>query len=452
MIYFLLFSIIILFIISLIMSEKEVLSPAVIINAGFIVAVLAAICNIERWSLTIHWNTYWVIFGGLLIFTSVSILIRFFFKIRNGERKTVCKSLGYIAIENWKIYFLMALVIFISAIYLYYVRKIVGVYYGKLGWTETMYHFRHLVSYGQSDLRVPNSIEQLYQLITLSATVCIYILIYNYVFFRKIQKNLLLLTFVIICSSLLNTSRLNIIIYFVESVTFYDIFLNRKNGKGISLNIRFAIRAIIGFVLFCGIFVFLKQIAGRIDDRNPFYYITYYLGQSIHNLDVYLQEKHTKPDIWGKETFYGLNHALYLFTGDNKYNYIAHKEFRFNKGISTGNVYTTFRAFIHDFGYLGFILLTIIFSAIMNFWYLRIKTKTRIKKYKAFDISAMYYAYMMFTVYTAFFTDYFYNRVVSLNIFKTILSFYFWELLFVRVRLKMGEKNGRQIINYYTSI
>lgn len=423
----------------------------------FVPAVLSAIYNKNRWGLVLHLNTYCVVAGGLMIFVLISVITRYLYVSRAkkvGSKEQGRRLPDLFKVENWKVNLLFIYVMAISLMYLYYVYKIVGTYYGRnLSWTETMSRFRYLVSYGNGNIKVPVLVEQGHQFVNSIGIVSIYVLLHNYVISGIIQKNVLLLIIVSTISSLLDSGRLNVIVLIVAIVTLYDIFHKYYKGNGVKVNIKFIIRAIVGFIALCGGFVWLKQVAGRVDDKDPFYYITYYLGQSIRNLDVYLQKTPKRPEIWGKETFYGWNHFLYLITGKEQFNYIVHKEFLYYKGASTGNVYTMFRAYIHDFGYGGLIILTGLFAFIISIWYLKIKFKRR-ETCKRFDKSIICYSYLMFTVYTAFFADYFFCRVLSLFILKFI--FYIFLLEFFLIKLKLvrgvGYEKGREVNGHYSNI
>lgn len=441
LIYFLFFSVFVLLLLTLIIWQGELFSPSVIICAGFLVSILSAIYNIERWGISLHWNTYCVIVGGLFFFLAVSFSLRIYYqkKYLVSSNPMVINQINEIHIDNWKICFLIICTLIISLVYYIQVRKIVGVYKGNMGWTETMHWFRHYVSFGYSNMKVPGIVEQSYQMMNLIGYVCIYILVHNFVASGKIKKNLFMLCILLLASSFLNSSRLDLIRYPVAAITIYILLIERKSGKTVKLRFKLLFKLAILFLAICVSFVWLKKIAGRIDDRTPFYYITYYLGQSIRNLDCFLQEKSAESDIWGKETFYGLNHFLGIITGQPKFDYVIHKEFRYYKGQATGNVYTMFRAFIHDFGYAGLCVLTVGFSFIINAIYLNAKSK----KYKntkiEYNVVTIFYSYIVFSVYVAFFADYFWTTLVSAKTVKLILAFFIGYIFLVRLKIKCAR-------------
>lgn len=285
-IYFLFFSVLFLLLLAMVMWQGELFTPSVLICIGFLVSILSAIYNIERWGITLHWNTYCVIVGGLFIFLVVSICLKIYYQKKYSMyiNMKVINQIDEIHIDSWKIQFLIVCTLLISLVYYIQVHKIVSIYKGNLGWTETMHWFRHYVSFGFSEMKIPGIVEQSYQMINLVGYVCIYILVHNFVASGKIKKNMLILCVLLLASSFLNSSRLDLIRYPVAAITVYVFLIERKSGRAIKLNIKLLFKLALLFISICAIFVWLKKIAGRIDDRTPFYYITYYLGQSIRNL------------------------------------------------------------------------------------------------------------------------------------------------------------------------
>lgn len=143
-----------------------------------------------------------------------------------------------------------------------------------------------------------------------------------------------------------------------------------------------------------------------------------------------------ESDVWGKETFYGLNHFLGIITGNPQFDYVIHKEFRYYKGQSTGNVYTTFRSFVHDFGYIGLIVLTTGFSFIINTMYLRIKSKKYRSEKIEYNTEIVFFSYIIFSVYVAFFADYFWTSLVSAKTLKLLIAIFIGYIFLVRLKIK----------------
>lgn len=434
---------IILVLLSLCIYNGDPLSPPVVFSAPFVVSILCTMYNIDRWNVDVKWNTFFVLIGGIGVFVFVSALCKLFF-----YKKKPCKvneininpDRYYINVSPWKIYLMMLFTGIVALLYCREIFELVHRLRGSIGWTETMYWFRMYVSYGKEDADISLVINQLFQINEIMGYVCIYIFVHNYVICKKINKLMLLYVVILVSISFLGASRMDLIRYPAAALTVFAILKENFTGKGISFSAKFTLKIMVAFIAFCVIFVFLKQVVGRIDNRDPIYYLTYYIGSSIRNLNVFLQNRHAPPVVWGKETFYGLNHMIYLITNDEKYNYIVHKEFLYNNGESTGNVYTVFRAYINDFGIFGMLVLTALSSLLFNIVFIYLKSRRTCK----FSYMLLFYSSMIYSLYTAFYADYFYGSIIAFGIIKMIIVFVFFKIFYINLIIdKKIRKNSR---------
>ena len=328
-------------IISLVIWNGNVLSPTCIICETFLISVASAIFNANIWKMDLHWNTFSVITGGLILFILTGTIVRMLYNRAISSRNDNPLIVQEIVVEKWKIYLLIILCIVVGFLYNRAAFQLVRNYKSVSSWVEIMYWYRKFTSFEQIEEDIPFVLRQLFFLIGNMGYVCVYILIHNYFATGKINKKLVLSVMATILLFLLGSGRGDIIRFIIVGIVVYEIYYFRVYNLEIRLS---------PSLLFCILFSGLKQFVGRSDKADFMYYITYYMGESIANLDSYLQENHDPPEIWGKETFYGLNHLNGVLTQDKKYNYSIHKEFRSYQGGTLGNVYTVFRAYINDFG------------------------------------------------------------------------------------------------------
>ena len=443
-IFILFFTVLTLLLLNLVIFEGEILSPPVIMCAGFCMSILCAIYNIDYWGISLHWNTYWVITLGLVSFSIVGIFIRAVFikRVRSclssaQKQKHNNYRLKAIEVDNKIVWLLIFAAIIVCVLYYSEIVRITGGFgYGQ-SWAQMMYKFRSDVSYGRTDEEVSFLIRQARSLFIYLGYVCVYILVFNFYTERRFNKVLFILCILTIFMVFLDAGREEFLAYIIAGITFFDCFFYRKTRKSIKVSIKFLFIALMSTIAFFALFVWLKQIVGRTDSQDPIYYITFYVGGPIENLDLFLQENRGKPEIWGKETFYALNQFFSHFIDNPNYEYIAHKEFRSSNGIGTGNVYTVFRAYIHDFGYSGMAVLTIIMSGIINTLYYQSRFKIS-ETANRFDGNLLTYGYLMQSIYLAFFADYFYNRVLSTGFWKMLFVFYFGHFVLARMRVRIA--------------
>lgn len=434
----------ILFLFNLLAHKGEFFAPPVVMCAVFLLSVLCTICNINRWNVSIHWNTLWIIIGGLSTFSIVGIYTRLLFSRqiykKQNNKTSVQSHLHPVPIHTakWMVYLLIVIMALVAIIYILEIVKIVSRYQGKVPWTQLMYYFRIYIGFGTKEDQIPFLVRQIYAACVPLGYVCTYIIIYNYLATKKINLYMLILGIISIILVMMNATRMEIFRIIIIGITVYEILLYRFKGKHILISFKMLMRALLGLTMFCVLFVFLKQIIGRIDDRNPFYYVTYYIGQSVQNLDVYLQKAHDVPDIFGKETFYGFNRTLFFLTGDPKYNYLHTYEFITINSLSTGNAYTTFRAFWNDFGTVGVIILSAIFSWIVcSLYYYQYTEKFF---YCNKGVSLIVLGYAMSSVWLAFYADFFF-MIFSAIFLRTLVGIYIWYFLLVRFKIKKSDIN-----------
>ena len=97
------FLILIILYLSYLFNKGEIIAPAFVFCASFIFSLAWALAYANRWDLNLHFNTFGVIFGGVLEFFLVSILVNFAFR-KTGKNKIIgTTSEKKIEISNLKI-------------------------------------------------------------------------------------------------------------------------------------------------------------------------------------------------------------------------------------------------------------------------------------------------------------------------------------------------------------
>lgn len=282
--------------------------------------------------------------------------------------------------------------------------------------------YRDISSYGilNEDELMPRIITWGYLFITSTGFVWIYILINNILVSKKV--NLLLYVECALCFllSLLSAGRIQLIQYVVAMVSIYYILFNRKSGWKVNIGFKIIMKIIIGICLILSLFSGLRSFVGRTSKQDPISYVTTYVGGSINLLDMFLQDKPTKSDIWGKETFYEVNKFIGRKLDKPNLIYVGHKEFRYANGVSIGNVYTAFRNYIYDFGYIGFVFLTMISSLVFSVIYNILKRK---KINQGIDTLLLMYSYLVYSVFLIFYADYFFEMSLSIATLKVFIFF-----------------------------
>jgi oligosaccharide repeat unit polymerase len=224
--------------------------------------------------------------------------------------------------------------------------------------------------------------------------------------------------------------------YFAFIVIF---FLVRKfyTGQIVDLNRKTVGIAAILFIAF--ICVFQLMAVGRDYTQNPFYYIGTYIGAEIPNLDMFLNDSsNIAGNVGNSVTFIRSINLLGSVLGIDSLQYSLDLPFLTYGGVVTGNVYTTFRPFIYDFGYLGFVVLTMLMSCVSQLIYSL--ATNNIKSYRFIDIYMILYGVLSCQLLLSFFSNKFYERFFSLQFLLTIIILLVVRFIYKKLSLLLKNK------------
>ena len=161
---------------------------------------------------------------------------------------------------------------------------------------------------------------------------------------------------------LLNSARFEICSLFIGAVFVFHMNRMRINGEYKQYKITSIICLILLVSVALYLFYIFAQIVRGTSDRTIIEYITGYSGTPIPNFDLFVKERNMGAYSYPGETFWALLQWFRRRGLDNIPQISLHKEFRTLNGYGTGNTYTAFRDYYHDFGILGILVLHSIFS------------------------------------------------------------------------------------------
>lgn len=450
-IYILLASIIGLFLLSFLLFDRDIFHPACLLCLSFLVGVSCTIYNIDTWGVKLHWNTYGIICGGLLAFIFSSYTVHLLKYAKNKKLETYSgqisleqSKLRYIEVQSWK-YVAIAILLIVFAIYYFLqVRNLVADHGYSVGsWNEIMHGYRNLVSF-QRETSLNKITLWSFQFLYVLGITILYIAIQNYIVAKKIDKLAVPCIIESVALSLLDANRLNLIRFAVGGIFAYILISKKYFGKQYKLGFKtiFRILQIIVGVLIA--FVVVKRIVGRQDTMNdPIYYLTYYLGGGIWNLDMYLQNP-TMQTAWGEETFPAIISFFGNLFGDRSLNFVTQKEYRSSNGMNTGNIYTIFRSLIHDFGVSGMLLLTCIVGIIYTLLYYGTFSGRKHKHTGAIlEFTVFIWMYVAVFLCLGSYADYLTTNLFSFDIIQVILYFLVQRYFLCNLKVVWGTKPFR---------
>ncbi len=454
MIFILLAALIALTFLSYRLFKRDVLSPAVVLSALFSLCVALALYNLNRWSLwDYHLNTALLVLWGVVAFIGASYVVDRLFQRRFREKLALPLQLSArtVPIDWVKLALVVAFDLLALAYFWSEVRRIaiLGGYSEGGLWTM-MRTYRQTYSYtvlpaGQG---LPWLMYQFIKLITVFAYVYLYQFINNVTAdrFRIRYAALLVPVLLSFVQTLMNAGRMEILRLAAAALVMLYVLWQRSGNWDRRLGRKqwLYVGAFAAFML--GAFYLLANVVGRRVYDDAIYNLSVYTSGPVKLFDMFLQDPPKPSGIWGQETFYGIHQFLSKYF-DIGQPYIRHLEFRSVQDINVGNIYSAFRRYYYDFGFLGLTVLQAINGVIFTAFYRIIKLK-RIGN-KA-GIGLLLYAFIAFNLFMLPIDDLVYSTMVSVSSFTTyiLLALAYWFLFVfewqdvrrVLVHLKPGGK------------
>lgn len=424
-----------------ILSKGDILSPPVVFSGVFIVSILVAIPNIDLWNFYMGERTFFVILIGVVSFFIGYFCVSFIkINFRGGLRKNLFDLKSNNILNNRLIIFFVFQLVTMFLLY-QSVSDIANNMGGGNSLSENIYLYRtneirHNSEYGSLPYLVMNMV--------FFCKVATYFFMYKfceeYFVLNKIKKIYLGIIFFNICMNFLKGNRGEAVDLIISFFIMIYIFLLINNKWKKFLSIKKMCVVLMSLVLFLILFSSLGLIilgrSGQLGDTNILMgiwkQISMYIGAPLKLLDLYMYTDFgTEILSPGIVTF----RSMYAFLGRRfsidewqlpiSFGY----EFRTDNGEELGNVYTTFKPYLIDFGYEGVIFLVFVMGVIYAILYYSIK----FSKYKCFNI--VIYSYLYTFLVKAFFAEWFYKSVFNIDFVKFIIFFYIIKYF---LEVKMG--------------
>ena len=444
MVFLMLLGIVFVFLFSYKFVDKDFLSPANVFLLFSIVSITAMFIFYDKWELSNYGLLAVVVYLSGSIFFVVGCGIAKAFSLRNINLRNTINSnvLNPMRIEMSYLKIFIAILISLAGLYGTY-RFIMNLVGGNSLASLAVAVQRYRYLHGQRMLSGENAKGRIWALCSSFSTAFAYcsiiVLIHNIVN-RKYKRKDLLLVFPFAFKTLeylITSSRGDIINMLVGAIMCWFISMKFRRGWNKEINrkvVKIVIRVAIIFVpLFFGSLI----IMGRVTSLKGFDFTNsavIYLSGGVRNLDLYFKEPITTSKLFGEETF------TYLLS--NLSNTLQHGklitrvlEFRNINGKNIGNIYTSFRRFYHDFGFLGVCFLSSIQGMVISSLYYNINRRGKDNRIGFLEV--LYYYLACTTPYIAiedtFFSYYFSITCLKMFVIFFIVYFFIYDISSERV-------------------
>lgn len=427
MVWFLLISIICIFLFSYYVIDSDLLSPILLYQFFSIFSILTMLVFYVKWELNDYGiGTTLIYLSGTIFFTFGCSIAKYF--SRNNITKRAIIYNGYKEIERIDIGFakiVIANLVGLAGLYgtISFLRKLAG----SSNFIFGMARYRYLS--GQGALIGENAKGRIWCLCSsfsiAFAYCCIFIVLNNIVNRKLKKKDLLLVTpFLLkIAEYTILSSRGDVINMVVAAIISWFIALKYKRGWRTKVNLKVVKTIFRVALIFVPFFFGSLLLSGRYETLKGFDFINssvIYISGGIRNLDLFVKDPTVSSGVFGEETFSYL--IKNLFVGlDNGRNITRILEFRSINGINIGNIYTAFRRFYHDFGVIGVFAFSMLQGWIISTLYYNIN---RLKRSDKIGFIEIIYCFLSCTTIYIVIEDTFYSYYASITGFKIFIIFF----------------------------
>lgn len=401
--------------VAFILSGRDVVSPAFLFSAGFALATLCACLFSEQWGFTLHLRAFLVILLGVALFVGVSATVHYYFG-KQGVRSVTETNSHIQEVENGAygdggnlivqtLFFIIQIVITILTI----VK--INSFFQEASPFSAIGMFKESKTFSSDNLSFGFPLNQIVNLIRASGYYFAYLLAKQLVTLRKTNRVSLAITLLNFVSTLVlgfivGGRTLGLGYVFCALASY--LLLRRRRGLGIPLVLPIGVAA--GVIVFLLLFRFLSF--GRSGNLGLSEYIGIYLGAPIYNLDAYLEAgTFGSSTPFGRMTLYCWYSYIGLKMGYAPWIYTLDLPFvTSGTGMNMGNVYTTFYAYIYDFGYIGVVVLIVVMAVLSQLayeWALRCDSRN------LWDLAVIAYSFIGYQLMFSFFSNKFYEEILT---------------------------------------
>ncbi|HFI0576103.1 TPA: O-antigen polymerase [Streptococcus suis] len=405
-------------------SQRDILSPSVVMTAMFVVSTLFALINAKNWNIDYELLSTFYILSGIIVF-SIPVTIA------SNKVGAIPEIVSYrkLSISTWKIIF--AILVDLVIIYLY--RKEMYQLAAQAGYSgqSIQWFIRNSTSY-EGSIEFSAKIRLLVRFVDITAYIFLFTFINNFIYNVKRKSNLLLLVPVMLFAykTVLTGGRLDILKLMFAAVVQAYILQKAKVGWKKVISGRYVMYGLTGLLVGIPSFYYGLFLVGRTTTRSMMESVSTYIGGPIQHFNQFVQNPTSPSRYFGSESLTPILNIL----GDLgliDYNETVHLEFR-QLGVTIGNVYTFFRRPLHDFGPVGMYLFVFLVGVLFAYlYYVVIRSKRRSDLW---DMNVMVYSYLFYWIFLSSIEQY---SMTIISVFTLIaiilfylLSIFYWQFTF----------------------
>ncbi|WP_347107084.1 O-antigen polymerase [Lacticaseibacillus rhamnosus] len=431
------------------LNDKEIMSPAVLFSGSFAFSALWALAYANKWSLEPSSATILVLVGGGIEFLLTTFIIHMFIRYLRTKKseniqlekmndsevsKNDISGKNYMsAIPQWKT-FSIIVVLVIGILYTIYSIKKIG---AGMSLGDAIYYVRVQTIFTVNGNTLPRSVSIIRNFSLSCGFFFGYLMAREILYFHKVSISNIIIVILAVITTLLMGDRTEMVVVLIAIFCFYYCLSRGQKNWNKQKNGKFIAGVLIVGVIVLLSFPTIAQLLGRENDAgsNSLDYLSVYIGAEIKNLDIFLSNA-TIPipsSVWGSQTFVNILPwfaKLFDFTLPNQGLILP---FQTVNGIYLGNVYTTYYAFLYDFGLAGVFTLVPVMAGVSQLFFERILA---IRNPRRVPYSFLIYSNIVSSLVLSFFSNKFFEQIFSRSFVSIIVFWVFLNLFIFEFRFK----------------
>lgn len=443
-----------LFIISYIIFDKDLLAPPTAVALVFLFGLFCTFYNEKRWGLNFSPKSTGLIAAGVIatmIGGLIGVCLSSFPRTTTFSFSHKVIEAKEIKISPLKTYIIIAFQLVALYLIFLHVRRVSGF----SSWLLAVARYRELTGrladVNNLSIQMPILTKNIVQVSKMSGIIYAYIVGNNLVASKKKISINWIPVIVYSITTFLQGDRSNMIREWVVILVVAYTIQRRSVGWRKSRKTRKVIRLMaVSIVLMGFLFSGIRELVGRDSGLDPLYYVTFYAGTPIAILDQLWTAPITKPAIFGQRTFFYLNQTTTAFFGwPGNYNFY-YDFFRSPNGSVIGNAPTAFRPAYVEFGFFGFFLIMMLFGVFYMILYCKCREPAGDNP---IDFRLMMYGYIAYVFLMYFYSTFFdfLSHVYIKFMIELLLIRWFlvgWQFK-KRVRVTVGKGARKSLRGQY---
>ena len=396
----------VLFVISYMIFDKDLLAPPTVVSLVFLFSCLCALYNEERWGMVFSSKSLGIIAAGIIATIIGGMIGAFLYNLRRGgsfsflHTKTEAQLINVSGEKTFLVIVFQVVTIILIITHILRVTELSN-------WISAITTYRGIVTRTAENNDYSMSIltKNMAEFSRSAGIVYAYIVGNNLVAAKKKISLIWVPVLLYTATTFLLGDRSNMIrLWVVALVTAYTIHRRSVGWERSRETVKIIRRMAISVVAIGVIFVGFRGIVGRTEKSDPFYYLTFYAGSPIAVLNQVWDSAIVKPAVFGQRILFYFNQsttALFGFPGKYVFYY---PYFYSSGGAFIGNAPTAFRPAFVEFGFWGFFLFFVIMGAFFTVFYCKCRER---KGRSPIDMRLLIYAYVAYVFFMYFYSTFF---------------------------------------------